>query len=449
MLMESTTVGFDALNLNEEICRAVRDEKYDTPTPIQSEAIPNLIAGRDLLGCAQTGTGKTAAFALPILHRLSEKHQAAGSKGARALVLTPTRELAAQISDSFRVYGKHLNLKQALIYGGVSPKPQITALRRGVDILIATPGRLIDLYQQGCLRLDKIEILVLDEADRMLDMGFLPDIKRIYGMTPENRQSMLFSATLPDDILRLTKSFLNDPVKITVNPPASTVDKIDQRVLFVDRENKGALLESVLQESGIERALVFSRTKHGANRIVKNLSKVRIKADTIHGNKSQAARMDALKKFRSGKVQVLVATDIASRGLDVEGITHVINFELPNEPESYVHRVGRTARAGAVGVALSFCDAGEKGYLKNIERTINRTVTVVDDHPFHSESIATKRVSGSKSGGKFSSRRNGNNSSSRSYAKPSNGQGRKKYFSAKPGKNTRPKRRAPRAAVSA
>ena len=442
MSMESPTTGFDALNLSEPICRAVSGEKYDTPTPIQQKAIPHLIKGRDLLGCAQTGTGKTAAFALPILHRLSEKRTAPGSKGPRALILTPTRELASQISDSFRVYGKYLNLKQAVVYGGVSPKPQISALRRGVDILIATPGRMIDLYQQRCLRLDQIEIFVLDEADRMLDMGFLPDIKKIYVMTPVNRQSMLFSATLPDDILRLTKQFLNDPIQVSVNPPASTVDRIDQRVLFVDRENKGALLESVLQEDSIHRALVFSRTKHGANRIVKNLGKAQIKADSIHGNKSQAARMDALRKFRAGKVRVLVATDIASRGLDVEGITHVINYELPNEAESYVHRVGRTARAGATGVALSFCDAGEKGYLHNIERTINRVVTVINDHPYHSESIASKPKRGSSSGRKSSSGRNYNSS-----AKPGKNQNRKRYFSAKPGKKTRS--RSPRSAVSA
>ena len=391
--MQSSTVGFDALNLIDPICRAVRGEKYATPTPIQQKAIPHLLQGQDLLGCAQTGTGKTAAFALPILHLLSERRQASGSRSPRALVLTPTRELALQISDSFRVYGRHLNLKQALVFGGVSPKSQISALKRGVDILIATPGRLIDLYQQRHLRLDKIEVLVLDEADRMLDMGFLPDIKKIYAMTPKNRQSMLFSATLPDDILRLTKDFLNDPVRVSVNPPASTVDKVDQRVLFVDRENKGALLESVLQDESIEKALVFARTKHGANRIVKNLSRARIKADAIHGNKSQSARMEALERFRAGKVRVLVATDIASRGLDVEGITHVINYELPNEAESYVHRVGRTARAGAFGVALSFRDAGEKGYLRQIEKTINRTVNVVDDHPYHSESIASKRAS--------------------------------------------------------
>jgi ATP-dependent RNA helicase RhlE len=447
--MESSTVGFDALNLNDSICRAVLGEKYTSPTPIQQKAIPHLLQGRDLLGCAQTGTGKTAAFALPILHILSERQQAPGSKGPRALVLTPTRELALQISDSFKVYGKHLNLKQALVYGGVSLKPQISALRRGADIVIATPGRLIDLYQQKHLRLDKIEVLVLDEADRMLDMGFLPDIKRIYGMTPKNRQSMLFSATLPDEILRLTKNFLNDPVQVSVNPPASTVDKIDQRVLFVERENKGALLEFVLEDESIDKALIFARTKHGANKIVKNLSKAKIKADAIHGNKSQSARMDALKRFRAGKLQVLVATDIASRGLDVDGITHVINYELPNEAESYVHRIGRTARAGAEGVALSFCDAGEKSYLRQIEKTISRTVSVVEDHPFHSNTIAMKRASGVKAGGKYSPRRNGNYSAGGPSGKPGKNQNRKRFFTSKPGKNTRFKSRAPRPAVSA
>jgi ATP-dependent RNA helicase RhlE len=449
MLMESPTVGFDALNLNDSICRAVRGEKYDKPTPIQQQAIPHLLQGRDLLGCAQTGTGKTAAFALPILHLLSERPPVSGPKSPRALVLTPTRELALQISDSIRVYGKHLNLKQTLVYGGVSPKPQINALKRGVDILIATPGRLIDLYQQRHFRLDNIEVLVLDEADRMLDMGFLPDIRKIYAMTPKNRQSMLFSATLPDEILRLTKSFLNDPVRVSVNPPASTVDKIDQRVLFVDRENKAALLESVLEDQSIEKALIFARTKHGANKIVKNLGRARIQADAIHGNKSQSARMEALKNFRAGKVQVLVATDIASRGLDVDGITHVINYELPNEAESYVHRVGRTARAGAVGVALSFCDAGEKGYLHQIEKTINRVVNVVEDHPYHSASIASKRTSGIGAGKKSSGRRYGNSSNSGDSRKPGKNQNRKKFYSAKPGKRSSFKSRTPRSAVNA
>ena len=448
--MKSATVGFEALKLSEPICRAVNEEGYTSPTPIQAKAIPHLLEGHDLLGCAQTGTGKTAAFALPIMQHLSEKHQATGSGAVRALVLAPTRELACQINDSFETYGRHLKLKHAVVYGGVSLKPQIRSLRQGVDILIATPGRLMDLYRQKYLRLDKIEVFVLDEADRMLDMGFLPDIKKIYEMVPKNRQSMLFSATLPPEILRLTKIFLNNPVQVSVNPPASTVDRIDQRVLFVERENKGALLESVLQDESVSKALVFARTKHGANRIVKNLSRLRIKADTIHGNKSQTARMDALRKFRAGKVRVLVATDIVARGLDVDGITHVINYELPNEAESYVHRVGRTARAGATGIALSFCDAGEKGYLHRIEKTINQLVNVVVDHPFHSEAIALKRKVEEKSGGKFSGRRYGNNSSSRSSGRPAKNEIRKKNFSPKPAAKRAPfKRRVARPAVSA
>ena len=284
-----------------------------------------------------------------------------------------------------------MNLSQAVVYGGVRQEKQVKALKSGVDILVATPGRLLDLYNQKCLRLDKIEVFVLDEADRMLDMGFLPDVKKIHSSITKNSQSMLFSATMPIEIQRLTKTFLKNPVKVEVTPPSSTVDKIDQRVLFVDRENKGALLKSVLEDATIERALIFARTKHGANKIVKNLSKSRIKTDAIHGNKSQAARLEALNKFKSGKIRVLVATDIASRGLDVDGITHVINYELPNEPESYVHRIGRTARAGAKGIALSFCDIGELGYLKKIERSIKIPVEMVEDHIYHSEAIASKR----------------------------------------------------------
>ncbi len=435
--------GFGTLNLIKPIYRAVREEEYTLPTPIQKQAVPHLLQGRDLLGCAQTGTGKTAAFALPILQRLAENPQVPDSKSVRALVLTPTRELAVQISESFKVYGRYLKLNQTVIYGGVRPKPQIHSLKRGVDILVATPGRLLDLLNQRCLRLDKIDMFVLDEADRMLDMGFLPDIKKIYSMVPKSRQSILFSATLPDEILRLTRDFLNDPVKISVNPPASTVEKIEQRVLFVDRENKGALLESVLQDESIERALIFARTKHGANKIVRNLNKVRVKADAIHGNKSQPARMEALKKFREGKVRVLVATDIASRGLDVEGITHVINFELPNEVESYVHRIGRTARAGAAGMALSFCDAGERGYLKNIERTINRVVKVVDDHPYHSQTVASKGKNRNGAGGKaFGNRKaKNNNFTSRPAERTRKPSGRKNHPAAKQGKIVRLRRR--------
>ena len=388
--------GFDNLNLSSPIRRAVREEKYSLPTPIQTQAIPHLLLGRDLLGCAQTGTGKTAAFALPILQRLSEDKKTPRAKSMRALVLTPTRELAEQISDSFRTYGRYLKINHAVIYGGVKYNAQIRALSRGLDIVVATPGRLLDLFDQGHIRMDEIDVLVLDEADRMLDMGFLPDIRKIFSAIPEERQTMLFSATLPDEIVKIAKRFLRDPVQVTVSPPASTVEKIDQRVLFVDRENKYELLESILQDASMFRVLVFARTKHGSNRLVQKLSKIKIRAVALHGNKSQAARLEALKKFRDGKVQVLVATDIASRGLDVDGITHVINYELPNEPESYVHRIGRTARAGALGIAISFCDAGERGFLRDIERVTNRAVTVDEDHAFHSHVVAasTKRPNG-------------------------------------------------------
>lgn len=393
MLMHSsispTPGGFDSLDLIGPIRRAVREEKYLLPTPIQIQAIPHLLQGRDLLGCAQTGTGKTAAFALPILQRLAEKQKSPSPKSMHALVLTPTRELAVQISDSFRTYGRYLKINHAVVYGGVKYNAQIRALSRGLDIVVATPGRLLDLFDQGHLRMDEIDVLVLDEADRMLDMGFLPDIRKIFSAIPEERQTMLFSATLPEEIVKIAKRFLRDPVRITVSPPASTVEKIDQRVLFVDRENKYDLLESILQDESMERVLIFARTKHGSNRIVQKLSKNKIRAVALHGNKSQAARLEALKKFRDGKVRVLVATDIASRGLDIDGITHVINYELPNEPESYVHRIGRTARAGAKGIAISFCDAGERGFLRDIERVINRTVTVDEDHPFHSHAVAS------------------------------------------------------------
>ena len=401
-LPASNPGGFDALNLISPICRAVSEEKYTLPTPIQIEAIPHLLQGRDLLGCAQTGTGKTAAFALPILQRLAKRQEKPRPKEVRALILTPTRELALQIDESFQVYGRYLKFNQAVVFGGVSPKAQIRALSRGVDILVATPGRLLDLFNQGCLRMNKIDVFVLDEADRMLDMGFLPDVKKIVAAIPATRQTVLFSATLPDEIVRLTTKLLNNPIKISVSPPASTVDKVDQRILFVDRENKSALLESILQDESVYRVLVFTRTKHGANRVAKNLTKMRIPTEAIHGNKSQSARMQALNKFRSGHVRVLVATDVASRGLDVDGITHVINYELPKEAESYVHRIGRTARAGATGVALSFCDAEERGYLRMIERTINQNVTVDTDHPYHSDAVAaqgSRRNGGSNGNG--------------------------------------------------
>jgi len=382
------TTSFSELALIEPIQRALAAEKYDTPTPIQAQAIPHLLAGRDLLGIAQTGTGKTAAFGLPILQRLFQDKAPAGPKGARALILTPTRELAIQIAESLRTYGRHLHLRQALVYGGVGQRPQVDSLARGVDILIATPGRLLDLMGQGHVRLDRLSIFVLDEADRMLDMGFIRDVRRIAATMPQRRQSLLFSATMPGDIAELAGSMLHDPIKVAVTPVASTVELIDQRVLFVETANKRALLTAMLSDPGIGRALVFTRTKHGANRVAEQLGRSQINAEAIHGDKAQNARQRALANFRSGRTRVLVATDIAARGIDIDGITHVINYELPNMPESYVHRIGRTARAGASGVALSFCDRDERAYLRDIERLTRRPLTVVADHPFASAAQA-------------------------------------------------------------
>jgi len=381
------TEGFKTLNLIDPICRAVLSEGYSVPTPIQSQAIPHLLDGRDIMGCAQTGTGKTAAFALPILQRLDANRKPIGRRSVRSLILAPTRELAVQIEESFRIYGRNLKMHRALVFGGVKQGPQVKALSRGVDILVATPGRLLDLFNQGFLRLDSIEVLVLDEADRMLDMGFLPDIRKILAAIPVQRQTMLFSATMSKEISQLAHKFLKDPVKVSVTPPSSTVDKIDQRILFVDRENKSALLESFLMEAADSRTLIFTKTKHGANRVASQLAKKRIHAGTIHGNKSQSARLQALESFRSGKARVLVATDIAARGLDIDGITHVINYDLPMEAESYVHRIGRTARAGATGIAISFCDAGDRTYLRRIEKQIDRPVSVDVNHPYHSEKV--------------------------------------------------------------
>jgi ATP-dependent RNA helicase RhlE len=375
-------ISFSDLALIEPIARALQSESYARPTPIQAQAIPHLLAGRDLLGIAQTGTGKTAAFGLPLLQRLFQDRSPAGPSAARALILTPTRELAIQIAESLRSYGRHLNLRLALVYGGVGQKPQVAALSRGVDILVATPGRLMDLMAQGHCRLDRVSAFVLDEADRMLDMGFIRDIRRISATLPKSHQSLLFSATMPSDIVVLADSLLRDPVKVTVTPVASTVERVEQRVLFVETANKRALLASILQDPAIGRALVFTRTKHGANKLVRHLAENRVLADAIHGDKAQGARQQALAKFRSGRTRVLVATDIAARGIDVEGITHVINFEIPNVPESYVHRIGRTARAGADGIAISFCGPEERGYLRDIEKLTRRTLKVVADHPF-------------------------------------------------------------------
>ena len=373
-----TVSSFSDLGLIEPILRALTAENFVTPTPIQTQAIPLLLAGKDLLGIAQTGTGKTAAFALPILQRLTEAKVSPGPRGVRALVLAPTRELAIQIGASFRAYGKNLKLRHTVVYGGVGAKPQVDSLLRGVDILIATPGRLLDLMGQGHIRLDAVTNLVLDEADRMLDMGFIRDVRKILAHLPKQRQSQFFSATMPDDVTRLSREILVNPVRVEVTPTATTVDRVEQRVYFINAGDKRSLLVQLLQDPAFARVMVFTRTKHGANRVAEQLANAGIGADAIHGNKSQGARQRALEQFRSGRARVLVATDIAARGIDVDGVSHVINFEIPNMPDSYVHRIGRTARAGATGIALSFCDGSERGYLRDIERLTRTKLTVVE-----------------------------------------------------------------------
>jgi ATP-dependent RNA helicase RhlE len=352
----TTNPSFNSLGLVDPLRRAVEGAGYETPTPIQTQAIPHLLTGRDLLGCAQTGTGKTAAFALPILDRLARAGRAE-RRGPRVLVLAPTRELALQISESFSDYGRHLPFRTAVVFGGVGQGPQVHALRGNTDIVVATPGRLLDLIGQGHAKFDGLETLVLDEADRMLDMGFIDPIRRIIAVLPRRRQTLMFSATMPPDILKLAKSILVNPVEVSVVPVATPAENVSQWVLHVDRGNKRNLLGEVLRDPEMKRVLVFTRTKHGANRVAEQLDRKGVRSAAIHGNKSQTARQRALTSFKQGHIRVLVATDIAARGVDIDGITHVINYELPNEPESYVHRIGRTARAGASGVALSFCDA--------------------------------------------------------------------------------------------
>lgn len=381
---------FSTLSLIPPILRALSEEGYQTPTGVQLAAIPEVLAGKDLLATAQTGTGKTAAFSLPILQMLSAE-QPPKSKHIRALILTPTRELALQIEQSFRTYGRHLALKTAVVLGGVPAGGQIKALRRNPDILIATPGRLIDLCGQGHIRLDRVEKFVLDEADRMLDMGFLPDVRRIANTLPKDRQTLLFSATMSPAIATLASGMLNDPAKVAINAVSSISDNISQKVLFVEQTHKRALLTGILKGKTVLRALIFTRTKHQANRISLQLSKQGISADAIHSNKSQSARQKALAAFDRGHIKVLVGTDIVARGIDVEGISHVINYELPEDPENYVHRIGRTARAGAMGLALSFCDAEEVPMLRGIERLTRSTLVAVEDHPYHSSDIAAMR----------------------------------------------------------
>ncbi|RNI26773.1 DEAD/DEAH box helicase [Rufibacter latericius] len=376
---------FSELNLIEPLLQALQEEGYTTPTPIQEQAIPPVLNGDDLLGCAQTGTGKTAAFSLPLLQRLHEAGPAHPAKAIRALILTPTRELALQIGDSIQAYGRYTKIKHTVVFGGVGQVPQVEQIRRGVDIVVATPGRLLDLMNQGLLSLKHIETFILDEADRMLDMGFIHDVRKVIAQIPTHRQTLLFSATMPQEIQKLSSSILREPVYVEVTPVSSTAEKIAQKVYFVDKTTKRALLKHLLKGEDIQRALVFSRTKHGADRIAKELSKAGISAQSIHGDKAQSTRVKALTQFKNNELKALVATDIAARGIDVDDLTHVINVDLPNEPETYVHRIGRTGRAGAEGMALSFCDDTELPYLRDIEKLTKQIIPIEEDQPFHVE----------------------------------------------------------------
>nr|WP_121271062.1 DEAD/DEAH box helicase [Pedobacter schmidteae] len=374
---------FNELNLIEPILNALQTEGYTQPTPIQEQSIPSILQQRDLLGCAQTGTGKTAAFAIPMLQLLTKPHtNTKVHKAIKALILTPTRELAIQIEESFKAYGRNLPLKHLVIFGGVGQKAQTDALQRGIDILVATPGRLLDLMNQGFINLRDIEIFVLDEADRMLDMGFIHDVKKVIAKLPAKRQTLFFSATMPKEIQSLADTILTNPVKVEVTPVSSTAEKIQQQIFFVEKNDKRGLLLHILKDKTIETALVFARTKHGSDRIVKDLIKVGIKAEAIHGNKSQNARQRALTNFKAKTTRILVATDIAARGIDVDELAHVINYELPNIPETYVHRIGRTGRAGLSGTAFSFCDPEEKEFLDDIEKLIGLKIPVTEDHPY-------------------------------------------------------------------
>ena len=380
--MAAVLTTFSSLDLIEPLQKAITAQQYKTPTPIQAAAIPPLLEGRDVLGCAQTGTGKTAAFLLPTVQRIV-KTPTEGKRKIRALILTPTRELAAQIGDNFAAYTQFLGLRHMVMYGGVKQLKQVDRLQRGVDVLVACPGRLLDLHGQGHVDLGHVEFFVLDEADRMLDMGFIHDIRRILKLLPQKRQSLLFSATMPDSIVKLARGFLHDPVRVEVDKQSTTVKSIEQSVMFVAKSDKRKLLEHILQDDTVESAIVFTRTKHGANRVVKSLDKSGIIAAAIHGNKSQNARTRALAGFKSGDVRVLVATDIASRGIDVDNVSHVVNFDLPNIAESYVHRIGRTGRAGKTGIAIAFCDESECGHLNDIQKLTGEPIEWVINHPWH------------------------------------------------------------------
>ncbi len=414
---------FDKLQLIDPLLRAVKDQGYTEPTPIQQQAIPLLLKGNDLIGLAQTGTGKTAAFALPVLQNIikaDKQHQGKRRRFIQVLVLAPTRELAAQIGDSFDNYARYTQIKQTTIFGGVSQRPQVDKLKRGVNIVVATPGRLLDLMNQGEMRLDRLEVLILDEADRMLDMGFLPDIKRIISKLPNKRQTLLFSATMPPDIQKFARTILKDPETVAVTPESTTVEAISQNVYFVEKSDKRKLLQHLINNKNMHRTLVFTRTKHGANRLSKQLGQARISAEAIHGNKSQGARERALANFKKGKTQVLVATDIAARGIDVDDVSHVVNFDLPNETESYVHRIGRTGRAGNSGIAMAFCAVDERDYLVDIERLIQMHIPVMEDHPFASAegipprtNLDSRRRASGKSGSNNRNRNRNNNNRNR------------------------------------
>ena len=407
---------FKELGLTDSLLAGIDSMGYKTATPVQSQVIQPILAGKDIIASAQTGTGKTAAFLLPIVNKIiTEPHD---ENKINALIIVPTRELAIQIDESFGAYGKKTGLSHSVIFGGVSQVPQVSMLRRGVDILIATPGRLLDLMQQGYIKLNQLEIFVLDEADRMLDMGFIHDVKKVIAKLPAKRQTLFFSATMPPEIGQLANSILNNPVKVEITPVSSTAEKIEQSVYYVDKGNKKLLLAHLLQDAGIKTALVFTRTKHGADKVVKDLLKLGEKAAAIHGNKSQNARQKALTDFKTGALRILVATDIAARGIDVDQLSHVFNYELPNIAETYVHRIGRTGRAGASGIAISFCDGEEKAYLKDIQKLIAQSIPEVKEHPWvltFAEEKASKQNSGSVKGGGggFRDRRNGNNSGER------------------------------------
>lgn len=404
---------FEDLSLSKSIQRALIDQGYTSATPIQEQAIPIILKGNDLIGCAQTGTGKTAAFAIPIINNL---HHMIGSskktKQIRSLIVTPTRELAIQIGESFDAYGKYTNIVQLTIFGGVSQVPQVDHLKKGIDVLIATPGRLLDLHKQGFINLDHLHTLVLDEADQMLDMGFINDIRKIVKLTPSNRQTLLFSATMPMAIRELADAFLKTPQYITVSPVSSTAETVEQKVYFVEKENKRQLLYHLIKEENLSDVLVFTRTKHGADNVVKALKKQGIAAEAIHGDKSQGARQRALEHFKNKEVGVLVATDIAARGIDIDQLPYVINFDLPNIPETYVHRIGRTGRAGNGGIAISFCGKDEKGYWKDIEKLIKVKVKTVDNHPFpwngNTDEPTKPAKNSNRSGGAHKSRKSDN-----------------------------------------